>query len=248
MQAWLAAVLALVSTALLPLLRISALFVTAPIIGDAHVPARAKMLLAVTLAILVAPLHAPAPAVLSGAWWTAAATEIALGLLIGFAFKFIFEGIQMGAAVAAQASALSFAELASPNEGIPSGALGSLYAILAILSFLSFNGHLLILKVLVASFSGGTDPMLLARSVLAFAAYVLVAGVLLAAPVIAALLGVHLAMGAVSKAAPALNLFAVGFPAALLIGLIAIGWSLNGLPGMVGHFTERAVAATAGAP
>lgn len=248
MQLWLGSLLALLSTALLPLLRVSAVLVTAPILGDFNVPARAKMLLAVTLALLVAPLHAPAPPVLTGAWWTAAFTEIAIGLLIGFTFKFIFEGIQMGAAVAAQASALSFGELASPNEVIPSGAIGSLYAILAILSFLSFNGHLLILKVLVTSFSGIADPLILARSVLDFAAYVLIAGVLLAAPVIAALLGVHLAMGAVSKAAPALNLFAVGFPAALLIGLIAIGWSLNGLPGMVGSFTERAVAAASGAP
>lgn len=242
MSAWLATLTTLLTGALLPLLRISSLFVTAPILGDGHVPARVKILLALALTAIVAPLRPAGPALLSPPWWNAALGEIALGMLIGFGFRLVFEGIRMGAEAAAGASGLSFAQLADPVDGAPTAALGMLYAILATLAFLSFDGHLLIIQVLTDSLGIHADAWATLAAVVAFAGHVLAAGVLLAAPVIAAMLGVYLALGAISKAAPALNLFAVGFPIALLLSLIALGWSLNGVPGMVEGFTNLAAA------
>ncbi|HEU0197835.1 MAG TPA: flagellar biosynthetic protein FliR [Nevskiaceae bacterium] len=245
MTAWLASLVTLLTAALLPLLRVSSLMVTAPLFSATQVPARFKALFAVVLTAIIAPLQAAPPALLSPAWWDAAVGEIAIGLLIGFGFKLVFEGISMGAEAAAGASGLSFAQLADPVDGAPTAAVGSLYAILATLAFLALDGHLLLIQVLTESFSFSTNPIVLLHAVLGFGAHVLAAGVLLAAPVIAASLGVYLAMGAVSKAAPALNLFAVGFPAALLVALIAIGWSLNGIPGTLQHFTDQAASLVA---
>lgn len=243
----LAALTTLLGGALLPLLRISSLLVTAPILGDAQVPARARILLALALTAVIAPLHASAPAVLSAAWWGAAGAEVAIGLLIGFAFRLVFEGVRMGAEAASGATGLSFAQLTDPVGGMPTAAIGSLYSMLAALAFLALNGHLLIVQVLAESFVQlPPDPIRLAAQLLTFAAQVLAAGVLLAAPVMAAMLGVYLALGAISKAAPALNLFAVGFPAALLVGLIALGWSLNGLSSAVMHYSADAVRAVTG--
>lgn len=239
----------LIGASLLPLLRISALLVTAPIIGDSKVPARARILLALVLTMVIVPTQPAAPAVLSAAWWGMALLQVLIGLLIGFAFQLVFEGVRMAAEAASGATGLAFAQLTDPVDGMPTAAIGSLYAMLAALAFLAMNGHLMMIRVLSESFTTlPADPMTLARQVLAFGAQVLASGVFLAAPVMAAMMGVYLAMGAISKAAPALNLFAVGFPAALLIGLIALGWSLSGLGGALTHYVHGAIAAVKAAP
>ena len=244
-----ASLTALLGTSLLPLLRISALMVTAPILGDSRVPPRARILLALTLTMVIAPTQPAAPPVLSGAWWAAAMLQVIVGLLIGFAFKLVFEGIRMAAEAASGATGLSFAQLTDPVDGMPTAAIGSLYAMLAALAFLAMNGHLVIIRILSESFTAvPVDPAVLARHVLAFAGQVLAGGVFLAAPVMAAMMGVYLSMGAISKAAPALNLFAVGFPAALLIGLIALGWSLSGLDGALTQYVHGAIAAVKAGP
>ncbi|MGH8113152.1 MAG: flagellar biosynthetic protein FliR [Rhodanobacteraceae bacterium] len=248
MLAWIAPIFHLLTGALLPLLRISGLMVSAPIFGQAMVPVRVRVLLALTVTAAVAPLYPAAPALLSIAWWRTAFAQVVIGLLIGLLFRLIFEGVLMGAEAASLSTGLSFAQMASPAEATPTAAFGTLYTILATLAFLAFDGHLLMLKVLVDSLQYSAGPLHFAHSVLSFGGNVLAAGILLAAPVIAAMLGVYLATGAMSKAAPALNIFAVGFPAALMIGLIALGWSLNGIPGTVARFTRQATAALHGGP
>lgn len=248
MLAWLAPLFHLLTGALLPLLRVSGLMVSAPVFGQTTVPVRVRVLLALAITAAVMPLYPAAPVLLSVAWWQSAVAQLVIGLLIGLVFRLILEGILMGAEAASISTGLSFAQLASPTEGTPTAAFGTLYTILATLAFLALNGHLLIIRVLVESFRYTTGPAAFAHAMLNFGGTVLAAGILLAAPVIAAMLGVYLAAGAMSKAAPALNIFSVGFPAALLIGLVALGWSLNGIPGTVVSFTRQATAALHGAP
>lgn len=248
MLAWIAPIFHTLTAGLLPLLRISGLMVSAPILGEATVPARVRILLALAVTAAIAPLYPAAPALLSVAWWRSAIEQVVIGLLIGLLFRLIFEGVLMGAEAASLSTGLSFAQLASPTEGAPSAAFGALYTILATLAFLAFDGHLLIIRVLVDSFQFAAGPAHFAHAVLSFGGTVLAAGILLAAPVIAAMLAVYLATGAMSKAAPALNIFAVGFPAALMIGLIVLGWSLNGIPGAVADYTHQATAALHGVP
>lgn len=248
MLAWLAPVFHALTGALLPLLRVSGLMVSAPVFGQAAVPVRVRVLLAVAITAAVMPLYPAAPALLSAAWWQSAIEQVVIGLLVGLAFRLIFEGILMGAEAASMSTGLSFAQLASPTEGSPTAAFGTLYTILATLAFLALDGHLLIIQVLVQGFHSTAGPAALAHAMLSFGGSVLAAGILLAAPVIAAMLGVYLAAGAMSKAAPALNIFSVGFPAALLIGLVALGWSINGIPAAVVTFTRQAATALQGTP
>lgn len=248
MLTWLVPLFHQLTGALLPMLRVSGLLVSAPLFGQATVPVQVRALLALTVTMAVAPLYPAAPALLSVAWWGSALQELVIGLLVGFAFRLIFEAVLMAAEAASLSTGLSFAQLASPTEGQPTAAFGTLYTILATLAFLALDGHLLMIRVLVAGAPLSADPAHVAQAILGLAGSVLAAGILLAAPVIAAMLGVYLAAGAMSKAAPALNIFAVGFPAALLIGLVALGWSLNGVPEAILAFTREVGAALSGTP
>ena len=106
-------------------------------------------------------------------------------------------------------------------------ALGQLFTLLVMLTFLALNGHLTLLRTLVQSFSTlpiaadglGTAGL---QSVVSWGSYLFAGALAIALPGITALLVVHLAFGVVSRAAPALNLFAVGLPVSLLCGLVVI--------------------------
>ncbi|MEQ1439319.1 flagellar biosynthetic protein FliR [Fontimonas sp. SYSU GA230001] len=212
-----------------PFVRIAALLSIAPVIGQRIVSPRIRLLLAVMLTLVVAPLlPEPAPlAAFSAAWFHVLLQQLLVGLVAGFVLVLVFEAVAMGAEIIAYGMGLGFAQLADPLRGVSAPALGQILTITATLLFLALGGHLILIEMLVRSFTTlpvggaglGVDELML---LLRFAAVVFSGGLQLALPVVISLLAINLAMGVISRSAPALNLFAVGFPVTLVAGLLLV--------------------------
>jgi flagellar biosynthesis protein FliR len=129
---------------------------------------------------------------------------------------------------------LGFATLVDPQRGATTPVLGQFFTVFALLTYLAVGGHLTLLGALSRSFQsmpigeGHLDPQLF-WSVADWGARVFESGLLIALPATVALIVVNLALGVVSRAAPQLNLFAVGFPLTMSIGFAVLLWSLDGL-------------------
>lgn len=219
-----------------PLLRISGMLLVAPILGANVVPGRVKIVLALSLALLVAPLAPPPPGFdpLSATGVLAMAVQLAIGFGIGFAVQLAFDALVMAGQTIAMTMGLGFAMLVDPARGGSTPVLSQFLLVLGLLMFLSVDGHVALIGVLVESFQwapasgpgiGPDDFWMLAN----WGGRIFESGLVIALPAVVALLAVNLGMGVVSRAAPQLNLFAVGFPVAMLFGFLVLLLSLPAL-------------------
>ncbi|HSV44391.1 MAG TPA: flagellar biosynthetic protein FliR [Ramlibacter sp.] len=220
----------------LPFARIAGMLMVAPVFGTRGVPMPTRLLLALLLCLLVAPLlPAPAPMKPFGAaWMLAVVHQVGLGVVMGFVLMLVFEGVMMGGELVAYSMGLSFAQMADPIRGSSSPIVGQFLLTMALLLFLSMNGHLIALEVLADSFRTlppgptGLDAERF-KALALLGGQIFSGGLRIALPVMVALLTVNLAFGIMSRAAPSLNLMSVGFPAALIAGLLLLHFSLDGL-------------------
>ncbi len=216
-----------VAQAFFPFARIGACLMVAPVFGARFVPARTRIVLAVALTALVVPLlPAPDIAPFSAQGFVVVAQQLLIGVALGFALQVVFDALGLAGQVLANSMGLSFAFNVDPLRGSSTAALGQLYIILATLVFLSLGGHLAIIQVLVDGLHAmpigtGLDREGLWALVL-WGGTLFSGAISIALPGVTALLIVNLAFGVVSRAAPALNLFAVGFPIALIVGLVVV--------------------------
>ncbi len=227
-----------------PFVRIGACFMVAPLFGAAMVPARVRVILAGAVASLVAPLlpelAGVSPLSLSGVVVTV--QQVLIGLALGFCLQLTFDAVNLGGQMLANGMGLSFAFNLDPQRGGSSStpALGQLFTLLVTLTFLALNGHLTLLNTLVSSFHWlpvgvdglGTDGI---HAVVLWGGQLFRSALAIALPGVTALLVVQLAFGVISRAAPALNLFAVGLPVSLLCGLVVV---LAGLFSLQSTFIE----------
>jgi flagellar biosynthetic protein FliR len=229
-----------------PFIRIGACFMAAPVFGAQFVPARVRLLLAAAVTLIVAPL-VPPPQIttFSAAGLVVTFHQVIIGVAIGFALQLIFDALSMGGQLLSNSMGLSFAFNVDPLRGASTPVLGQLYMLLVTLTFLALNGHLVLIEMLVHGFT--TLPVgmtgLGSNAIWALVAWgnQLFAGALaVALPGMTALLVVNLAFGVMSRAAPTLNLFAVGFPVSLIFGLVIV---YAGLPAVQTAFVDSLEAA-----
>lgn len=215
-----------------PFVRIGACLMVAPVFGARYVPRRIRLLLSGMLALLLAPLLAkPTTALFSGDGILITVQQLMIGAAIGFTLQLVFDAMALGGQLLANSMGLGFAFNVDPLRGVSTPALGELFIILGTLLFLSMNGHVALLQLLSDSFrllpveGGGFD--LADWRALANWGDALFAGALrIALPGLTALIVVNLAFGIVSRAAPSMNLFAVGLPITLVVGLAVVLFSL----------------------
>ena len=225
-----------------PLVRIAAMLMAAPIFSIRQIPVRFRMLLAVLITIIVQPALPPAPVV---EVFTPDAVlillqQIAIGVVLGFLMQMAFNALIFGGQVMAYSMGLGFANMVDPANGVQVPVVAQFWLILAMLAFLMMNGHLVLISAVVDTFSVlpiAVDGIGRAGiwELLGWASRMFAAGLLMAMPVIISLLLVNIAMGVVSRAAPQLNIFAIGFPITLLMGFILI-WIT--LPQVMASFAD----------
>jgi len=225
-----------------PFVRIGACLMVAPAFATQSVPPQIRIVLAGAIALLVAPL-APAPAQVTPFSFAGAMItlqQLVIGAALGFALQLIFDAVTMGGQLLANSMGLSFAFNIDPEHGAQTPALGQLYMVLVTLTFLALDGHLRVLEVLVQGFrtlpvgDSGLSPQGLWQ-LIGWGSEIFRGALAIALPGVTALLIVNLAFGMVSRAAPALNLFAVGFPVSLVCGLLFV---LAGLPLLQSSFVR----------
>ena len=240
-----------------PFARILALIATAPITSSQQFPVTAKIGLAVLLTVLVAPTLPAVPAVDPGSLSGLAllVRETLLGIGMGLAMRAVFAGIGMAGDVIGLQMGLGFAQFYDAQTSAQVPVVGQFLNLLATLVFLSINGHLLLIATLIDSFRGvpvesaGTLANTLMNFVL-FGGMIIQAAVLLALPLIATLLVTNSALGVLSRAAPQLNIFAIGFPVTILTGFIVLLLTLPYWIPALQHLFEmglQAMSRTAGA-
>jgi flagellar biosynthetic protein FliR len=234
-DAWIAAFL-------WPFLRIMAVMMSDPILGHRAVPIRVRIGFAFILAVLVASALPPPPPVelASAMGLMIAVQQILIGVAIGFSMRILLGAVEMAGSLVGLSMGLGFATFYDPQNSAQVPVVAQFMGLLGLLIFFAINGHLMIISALVESFralpiaatplaSGGFHALALAGG------QIFVIGVVLSLPVLAALLIVNVGMGVMSRAAPTLNLFAVGFPVTLFAGFAVL---LLSLPYLAPHFVR----------
>jgi|TARA_B100001964_G_C14212548_1_gene591193 flagellar biosynthetic protein FliR len=212
---------------LLVLLRVSALLMVAPIFGHRTWLARAKVGLAFTVSIILFPIVADQPldvpvGILPYALMMI--REVLMGVVMGFVVLLLFVGIQFAGQVAGLQMGFGIVNVIDPQSSNQLSIMGQFLNILAILLLLSLNGHHTILTGLVTSFEtiplGGVVLKAgLMQKMIAITAEVFIIGVKIAAPIMTALFLVTAAMGVLARTVPQMNVFMVGFPVQISVGL-----------------------------
>ena len=222
-----------IAALLWPLSRILGLIAAAPLFGNAAGPATVKVALGALLAMIIAPGVPALPAVnpMSLPGLLILTQEMLVGLAMGFTIRIVFSAIEMAGEISSLTMGLGFASFFDPQTKGRSSAISQFLVMLATLMFLTVNGHLVLLAALAESFvslpisaspiSGGGFQQLAA-----WGGEIFRSGLQIALPVIAALLLTNVALGILTRAAPQLNIFGIGFPVTLGVGLLVIGMVL----------------------
>jgi flagellar biosynthetic protein FliR len=150
--------------------------------------------------------------------------QVFIGILCGFFLRMVFAAVVFGGQAIAYSMGLGFASMVDPQTGVQVPVIAQFYTMLTTLLFLALNGHLLLIEIVFDSFR--TIPISINGisqaglwSLIAWSARIFAGGLLMALPAILGLLLVNMGFGVATRAAPQLNVFAVGFVATILLGL-----------------------------
>ena len=226
MNTWIAALL-------WPLSRILGLLAAAPLFGNAAVPVSTKVSLGVLLAMIIAPTVPALPATdpMSMAGLLILTQEMLIGLAMGFSIRIVFAAIEMAGEISSLTMGLGFASFFDPQTKGRSSAISQFLTMLATLMFLTVNGHLVLLAALAESFVSlpvSASPISGDgfQQLAAWGAEIFRSGVQISLPIVAALLLTNVALGILTRAAPQLNIFGIGFPVTLGVGLLVLSMVL----------------------
>lgn len=237
-----AQITALVGGLLWPLFRISALLMVAPVFGARMVPARIRLGLGVAVTVLVLPLLPSPPEVdiFSLKSFMILAQQVLIGVVMGFALQLVISAVVTGGQIVAMQMGLGFAAMVDPQNGTQTAVVSQFYLIVVMLTYLSLGGHLVMFEVLIDSFKTipvsehGLSPENFWQLV-SWGNQIFSGAVGMALPAIASLLMVNFAFGIMTRSAPQMNIFAIGFPLTLLMGFALI---LITLPNVVPYSTS----------
>lgn len=216
---------------MLGMIRPGAAFLAAPVFGATNVPIQLRLVIALAVgvpAVAASGMVLPPEGIVSVPGLFFVMGEVVIGLAIGFVLQMGLASALLAGEAISNAMGLGFASMVDPMSGQASSAVGQFLSMLAVALFLAADGHLLLIGVIVDSYSalppGNAFPSWGAiEGVLRFGSLMFVAGLSIALPVGFVLILVQIIMGVIGRSAPALNLFAVGIPATLLAGLVLLG-------------------------
>lgn len=213
---------------LFAMVRVGAAFLAAPVFRAVSVPLQVRIALTGGIGVMVVGSAniTPPEHIFALSTFVAIAGEILIGLALGFVLQIAFAAPLVASEVIGNSMGLGFANAIDPGNGTSSPALGQFLMILLTLLFLAVDGHLVLIELIMRSYEvlpPGTwiapDRLL---GIALFGGYIFMAGLLLALPVGFLLLCLNIVVAMLTRSAPALNLFAVGLPASLAVGIVAI--------------------------
>ncbi|MEX1665416.1 flagellar biosynthetic protein FliR [Zhongshania arctica] len=219
----------MLASAWLPFVRVSGAMIAAPLFSAAYIPTPARILVSIFITAIILPMLPPVQAtnLIGIEAMLLAVNELLIGICIGLIVQLVFDAIILAGQIIAMGMGLGFAMMVDPQRGAQVPVLSQFLLIFTMLIFVALNGHIDFLALLARSFeywpvagdgiSVGQFSIVWMRGAELFSGAIRVS-----IPAVVALLVVQLAIGIVSRAAPTLNLFAVGFPIAMLIGFLVV--------------------------
>ena len=219
---------AFIAAFLFPLARTLALLAAAPPFNNATLPTRVRLLLGLAITMAIAPGIERFPAIdpASGSGLLVLAEQMLIGYAMGFSMRLVFSAVDLAGNILSTQMGLGFATSYDPQNTSQTPVVSEMIGFLTLLMFMSIDGHLMVISTLTQSFRAipiGTLPGSSSWANLANAVTVVFSsGMLLALPVIVALLITNAALGVLGRVAPQLNLIAIGFPITITLGFSAL--------------------------
>lgn len=215
------------------MVRVGAALVAAPVFGAVSVPLTVRISLSGAIGVLALGSTGVQPPIdpFAFATFLSVAAEALVGLALGFVLQIAFAAPVIASEVIGAPMGIGFASAIDPQNGRSTPALGNFLQILLTLLFLAADGHLVLVELIVRSYellppgAAWLSPDRL-KNIALFGGYAFMAGMLLALPVGFILVSLNLVVGMLSRSAPSLNLFAVGLPASLAVGVVALAVGL----------------------
>lgn len=232
-----------------PFARVTGVFLIAPIIGSAYIPLYIKLLFAVIITAFVFPFI-ETPKIVDPLSFQAViiiAQQFMIGLTIGAIVQVAFTAVMIAGENIAMTMGLGFAHMTDPVNGVTIPVVSQLLTVIASLFFLALNGHIAILQLLINSFLTLPTTELISTStavaVAEWASRMFIGAVLVSIPAVTALLVINISMGLMTRVAPQMNIFSVGFPLTMMLGFIFIAITIpvamKVFQGLLGQSFER---------
>lgn len=236
-----------IATFMFPLSRILGMLAVAPLFNIAAVNVMTRLALGLAMTIAIAPVLPPMPAIPAGSWLGLAllAEQMLIGIVIGITLRIAFSAIDFAGSLIGLQMGLSFAVFYDPQNAAQTPVVSEFINLVSLLIYLAGNGHLMSLAALAESFTllpVAVTPFPAAGfgAVLHWAAAIFSMGLLLSLPLVAALLIANIALGVLSRVAPQLNLFAIGFPVTLSAGFFMLMLGMPYFGSAMEHLYEQA--------
>ena len=243
-----AQILAWVSPLMWPFLRVLAMFTSAPVLSSRAVPVRVKIALSLFVALAC---QATVPASLdynieSPEAFAVVVQQVLIGVSIGFAVRLVFAAMELAGEVIGFQMGLNFASFFDPSLNSQSSAVARFFGQMTTLLFVVLNGHVMLLMAVTKSFDAfPVNPHFLdamaAMRLYKLGTDLFASALWISLPVVGMLLFVNLAMGIISRVAPQINIFAVGFPVTLIVGIVGIAVTLPALDQPLLALMEKAI-------
>ncbi|MGF1691478.1 flagellar biosynthetic protein FliR [Photobacterium kagoshimensis] len=219
-----------------PFFRISTTLMLMPIFGGSQIPVQVRIALALIISVLAAPLMPAMPAVdpLSVEALILAGQQVIIGAMLALLLDLLFAIFTTMGQILSMQMGLGMAMMNDPINGVSIPALGKYYQLYALMLFLALDGHLVALDVMVQSFNiwpvGEMMSQMALNTIIMRFGWMMAAALLLSLPAVCAMLLVNGSFGMMNRAAPQLNVFALGFPMTMLLGLICLLITTTGIP------------------
>lgn len=231
-----------------PFLRVLAVFTSAPIFSSKAFPVRARIALAffIAFAAQASLQNQPIISITGPEAMGAVIQQVGIGLAIGFSVRLVFSAVELAGEVVGLQMGLSFASFFDPSLNTQSSAVARFFGHMAAFLFVVMNGHLLVMMAVIKSFDAFPVDQNVLEALKTMKLYnlgadIFASGLWIALPMVGMLIFVNLAFGIVSRVAPQMNLFAIGFPVMLAVGLIGIAATLPMLDQPMMALMERAI-------
>lgn len=242
LDTWLAALM-------FPLTRLLGLFASAPLWSNRGIPVRIRLAAGLAISMAVLPALPPMPPIPTDSWHALGilAHQFMIGAAIGFTMRLVMAAVDLAGEMIGLQMGLSFAVFFNPQTGGQTSVVAEYLNLMTLLVFLALDGHLMLVQIVVQTFEwlpvGQATAADAWMVIVRHATVMLTAGVLMALPMITTLLITNIGLGILTRAAPQLNLFAVGFPVTLTVGFIVLLVSLSVLAPALQRLIEQGFAA-----
>ena len=228
------------------LTRISAFFLVVPVFGWEIIPTTMKVAAAVLLSIffsLTSPLIVSAEQVSAVQAMLLLGGEATYGLALGAIVSVLFSAVKLSGKIVEDQMGLTMAEILDPLTQEQSQPLASLLEMIFVIAFLAANGHHLLIKVIQHSyelFPPGKIPTMavLAGNMLEATSMMLIAGLRLAAPILAVMLVLLVALAILARIVPEMDIFFISFPLRIVLGFVMLAVFVPFIDEFVGEMTQ----------